>query len=41
MTMQHKKRLEEKGWKVGDAKQLLGLSDEEEAYVFKAKQGPF
>ena len=35
MTMQQnkKKRLEEKGWKVGDAKEFLGLSDEEEAYV--------
>ena len=28
-----KKRLEEKGWKVGGAKEFLGLSDEEEAYV--------
>ena len=35
MTMQQnkKKRLEEKGWKVGDTKEFLGLSDEEEAYV--------
>jgi predicted XRE-type DNA-binding protein len=35
MTMQQnkKKKLEEKGWKVGDAKEFLGLSDEEEAYV--------
>jgi len=35
MTMRNnkKKRLEEKGWKVGSAKEFLGLSDEEEAYI--------
>jgi len=35
MTMQHKrkKRLEKKGWKVGSAKEFLGLSGEEEVYI--------
>jgi len=35
MTMHNnkKKRLKEKGWKIGDAKEFLGLSDEEEAYI--------
>ena len=33
MQQNKKKKLEEKGWKVGDAKEFLGLSDEEEAYV--------
>ena len=28
-----KKRLEAKGWKVGSAKDFLGLSPEEEAYI--------
>ena len=28
-----KKRLEEKGWKVGSTKEFLGLSDEEESYI--------
>jgi ribosome-binding protein aMBF1 (putative translation factor) len=28
-----KKRLEAKGWKVGSAKEFLGLSSEEEAYI--------
>jgi ribosome-binding protein aMBF1 (putative translation factor) len=28
-----KKRLESKGWKVGSAKEFLGLSAEEEAYI--------
>jgi transcriptional regulator with XRE-family HTH domain len=28
-----KKRLEAKGWKVGSAKEFLGLSPEEEAYI--------
>jgi predicted XRE-type DNA-binding protein len=35
MTMHssRKKRLEAKGWKIGDAGEFLGLSPEEEAYV--------
>jgi predicted XRE-type DNA-binding protein len=33
MYSKKKKRLEEKGWKVGSAKEFLGLSDEEEAYI--------
>ena len=33
MQQKKKKRLEEKGWKVGSAKELLGLSDEEEVYI--------
>lgn len=28
-----RKRLEAKGWKVGDAKDFLGLSSQEEAYI--------
>ena len=28
-----RKRLEAKGWKIGNAKEFLGLSPEEEAYV--------
>jgi len=28
-----KRRLAVKGWKVGDAKEFLGLSDEENAYI--------
>jgi hypothetical protein len=33
-----RKRLEAKGWEIGDAKEFLGLSAEEEAYVeFKLK----
>lgn len=28
-----KKRLEQKGWKTGNAKEFLGLSDEEETYI--------
>jgi predicted XRE-type DNA-binding protein len=28
-----RKRLETKGWKVGSAKEFLGLSSEEEAYI--------
>ena len=28
-----KKRIEAKGWKVGTAKEFLGLSSEEEAYI--------
>ena len=28
-----RKRLEARGWKVGDAQEFLGLSDEEAAYV--------
>ena len=36
MMMMHnnkKKKLEEKGWKTGGAKDFLGLSDEEGAYI--------
>jgi hypothetical protein len=35
MTMHSnkRKRLEAKGWKIGDSKEFLGLSPEEEAYV--------
>jgi hypothetical protein len=35
MTMRSSKRkqLEAKGWKVGDAKDFLGLSSQEEAYI--------
>jgi hypothetical protein len=33
MHSNKRKRLEAKGWKVGDAKDFLGLSAEEEAYV--------
>ncbi|MBI2247419.1 MAG: XRE family transcriptional regulator [Armatimonadetes bacterium] len=33
MREEKKKRLEAKGWKVGDAKEFLSLSDEEEAYI--------
>ena len=33
MRSNKKKRLEEKGWKVGSTKEFLGLSDEEEAYI--------
>ena len=35
MTMHNnkKKKLEEKGWKVGSAKDFLGLSDDEAAYI--------
>ena len=35
MTMRSskKKRLEEKGWKVGSTKEFIGLSDEEESYL--------
>lgn len=33
MREEKKKRLEAKGWKVGGAKEFLGLSDEESAYV--------
>jgi hypothetical protein len=35
MTMHgnKRKRLEAKGWKIGDAKKFLGLSPEEEVYV--------
>jgi ribosome-binding protein aMBF1 (putative translation factor) len=28
-----RKRLAEKGWRVGDAKDFLGLSDQEEAFI--------
>ncbi len=33
MDDRKRKRLEAKGWKVGSAKDLLQLSDEEEAYI--------
>ena len=33
MRSTKKKRLESKGWKVGSAKDFLGLSSEEEAYI--------
>jgi len=42
MTMREdkKRRLEAKGWKVGGVKDLLGLSDEEVAYIeLKLKLG--
>lgn len=33
MRSTKKKRLESKGWKIGSAKEFLGLSPEEEAYI--------
>lgn len=33
MRESRRKRLESKGWKVGTAKEFLGLSDDEAAYV--------
>ncbi len=33
MDERKRKRLEAKGWKVGSAKEVLQLSDEEEAYI--------
>lgn len=33
MRNDKKKRLEAKGWKIGSAKEFLGLSAEEEAYI--------
>ncbi len=33
MHSSKRKRLEAKGWKIGDAKDFLGLTPEEEAYV--------
>ena len=33
MRSNKKRRLEEKGWKVGSTKEFLGLSDEEESYI--------
>jgi len=33
MRRSKKRKLEKKGWKVGTAKEFLGLSDEEAAYV--------
>jgi predicted transcriptional regulator len=33
MREEKRKRLEAKGWKVGSAKEFLGLSDEEAAYI--------
>lgn len=33
MRKEKKKRLEAKGWKIGTAKDFLGLSEEESAYI--------
>ena len=33
MRNDRRKRLEAKGWKIGNAKEFLGLSAEEEAYI--------
>ena len=33
MREEKRKRLEAKGWRVGSAKEFLGLSDEEAAYI--------
>ena len=33
MQQSKRKRVTAKGWKVGDAKEFLGLSDEETAYI--------
>lgn len=33
MLRDKKKRLEEKGWKIGNARDFLGLSDEEATYI--------
>jgi len=33
MRKDKKKRLEAKGWKIGNAKDFLGLSEEESAYI--------
>ena len=33
MREEKKKRLEAKGWKIGNVKEFLGLSDEESAYI--------
>ncbi len=33
MRSSKKKRIEAKGWKVGSAKEFLGLSSQEEAYI--------
>ncbi|HEX4243116.1 MAG TPA: helix-turn-helix transcriptional regulator [Steroidobacteraceae bacterium] len=33
MRESKRRRLAEKGWKIGDAKEFLGLSDQEEAYI--------
>lgn len=33
MREEKKRRLEAKGWKVGSAREFLGLSDEESAYI--------
>jgi len=33
MREEKRKRLEAKGWRVGNAKEFLGLSDEEAAYI--------
>ncbi len=33
MHSSKRKRLEAKGWKIGDAKNFLGLTPEEEAYI--------
>ena len=33
MRESKRKKLESKGWKLGDAKDFLGLSDQEEMYI--------
>ena len=33
MDERKRKRLQARGWKVGTSKEILGLSDEEEAYI--------
>ena len=33
MRKEKKKRLEAKGWRIGTAKEFLGLTDEESAYI--------
>jgi len=33
MDERKRRRLEARGWKVGSARELLGLSDEEQAYI--------
>lgn len=33
MHRKKKERLEERGWKIGDAGEFLGLSEEEETYI--------
>ena len=33
MRDEKRKRLEAKGWRIGNAREVLGLTDEEEAYI--------